>query len=286
MGLGAVGIWAPSTLWAREGDGLAEAVAEMEELGFEAVWLGNGPDMLQLASTALRASDELTVATGIVNIWVHAAADVAEAYHRMEKQHPGRLLLGLGNGPREAAHWSLSPYRELIKYLDHLDAAGVPTDRRVLAAVGPRMLELSAARSRGAHPFLITPEHTAAARTALGDGPLLAPEQKVVLESDPSTARAIARQALDFYLGKRGYATNLRRLGFTDDDLARGGSDRLIDATVAWGDLDTVQARIAEHHQAGADHVAIQLLTWQTDTPDRSGRRLPRKGYRRLAEAL
>jgi probable F420-dependent oxidoreductase len=148
------------------------------------------------------------------------------------------------------------------------------------------MLALAATRSRGTHPFLITPEHTAAARTTLGDGPLLAPEQKVVLESDPSTARAIARQALDFYLTKRGYATNLRRLGFTDDDLADGGSDRLVDATVAWGDPNTVRARIAEHHQAGADHVAIQLLTWQTDSPERTSRRLPREGYRRLAEAL
>jgi len=242
--------------------------------------------MMGLAATALQATELLTVATGIVNIWVHAAADVAEAFHRAEKEHPGRLLLGLGNGPREAAQWALSPYRELTQYLDYLDAADVPADRRVLAAVGPRMLALAAFRSRGTHPFLITPEHTAAARTALGDGPLLAPEQKVVLESDPSTARAIARQALDFYLTKRGYATNLRRLGFTDDDLADGGSDRLVDATVVWGDPDTVRARIAEHHQAGADHVAIQLLTWQTDTPERTNRRLPREGYRRLAEAL
>lgn len=286
MSLGAVGIWAPSSLWAREGDGLPEAVAELEELGFGAVWLGNGPDMLRLAATALRATEQLIVATGIVNIWVHAAADVAEAFHLAEKEYPGRLLVGLGNGPREAAQWALSPYRELTQYLDYLDAADVPADRRVLAAVGPRMLALAATRSRGTHPFLITPEHTAAARTALGDGPLLAPEQKVVLESDPSTARAIARQALDFYLTKRGYATNLRRLGFTDDDLADGGSDRLVDATVAWGDPDTVRARIAEHHQAGADHVAIQLLTWQTDSPERTSRRLPREGYRRLAEAL
>ncbi len=180
----------------------------------------------------------------------------------------------------------MSPYRELTQYLDHLDAAGVPADARILAAVGPRMLALSAARSRGAHPFLITPEHTASARTALGQGPLLAPEQKVVLEADPSTARAIARQALEFYLSKRGYATNLRRLGFSEDDLADGGSDRLVDATVAWGDADTVLARIAEHHQAGADHVAIQLLTWETDSPDRTQRRLPRAEYRRLAEAL
>ena len=284
--LGTVGVWAPSSLWAQEGDQLPEAVVELAELGFGTIWLGNGPDMFNLAATALAATEQITVATGIVNIWVHSSADVAEAYHQAEKRSPGRLLLGLGNGPREPAQWALSPYRELTQYLDHLDAAGVPAEARILAAVGPHMLALSAARSRGAHPFLITPDHTASARTALGPGPLLAPEQKVVLEADPTTARAIARQALDFYLTKRGYATNLRRLGFTDDDLAHGGSDRLIDATVAWGDPDTVLARITEHHQAGADHVAIQLLTWQTDTPDRTKRRLPRAEYRRLAEAL
>jgi probable F420-dependent oxidoreductase len=145
------------------------------------------------------------------------------------------------------------------------------------------MLGLAGERSSGAHPFLSTPEHTAQARTALGAGPLLAPELKVVLESDPATARAVARQALDFYLSKRGYSGNLRRLGFTDDDLANGGSDRLVDAVVAWGDVDAVKARIAEHHEAGADHVAIQLLTWQTDGPDRDDRRLPRSGYRKLS---
>ena len=284
--LGSVGIWAPSSLWAQEGDRLPDAVAEVAELGFGAVWLGNGPDMLDLAARALATTERITVATGIVNIWVHRSAAVAGAFHQAETQHPGRLLLGLGNGPRDAAQWAMSPYRELTQYLDQLDAAGVPAEARVLAAVGPRMLALSAARSRGAHPFLITPEHTASARTALGQGHLLAPEQKVVLEADPSTARAVARQALDFYLSKRGYATNLRRLGFTDDDLADGGSDRMVDATVAWGDPDTVLARITEHHQAGADHVAIQLLTWQTDTPDRTQRRLPRAEYRRLAEAL
>jgi probable F420-dependent oxidoreductase len=284
--LGSVGIWAPSSLWAQEGDGLPDAVAELGELGFGTVWLGNGPDMMDLAATALAATERITVATGIVNIWVHSPEDVAAAFHLAEKRHPGRLLLGLGNGPREATQWAMSPYRELTQYLDHLDAAAVPAEARVIAAVGPRMLALSAARSRGAHPFLITPEHTALARTTLGPEPLLAPEQKVVLESDPSTARAIARQALDFYLSKRGYATNLRRLGFSEEDLSHGGSDRLIDATVAWGDPDTVRARINQHHQAGADHVAIQLLTWQTDTPNRTDRHLPRAHYRRLAAAL
>jgi probable F420-dependent oxidoreductase len=242
--------------------------------------------MLETASLVLGATERITVATGIVNIWVHDSADLAAAYRQAEVEHPGRFLSGLGNGPREAAQWSLSPYRELTQYLDRLDAAGVPSEGRMLAAVGPRMLELAAARTSGAHPFLSTPEHTAQARVALGDEALLAPELKVVLESDQGTARAIARQALEFYLRKRGYAGNLRRLGFTDEDLVGGGSDRLVDAVVAWGDVDAVISRIAEHHQAGADHVAVQVLDWGTDTPDREKRRLPRAQYRRLAEAL
>lgn len=239
--------------------------------------------MLQTAARLLAATERLTVATGIVNIWVHAADDVATVYRQVEGDHPGRFLLGLGNGPRETAQWALSPYRELTRYLDRLDAAGVADHARIVAAVGPRMLGLAAARSRGAHPFLGTAEHTAQAREILGDRPLLAPEVKVVLEPDPATARAIARQALEFYLTKRGYSGNLRRLGFTDEDLAGGGSDRLIDAVVAWGDPDAIARRIAEHHQAGANHVAVQVLDWQTDAPDRSQRRLPRAHYEQLA---
>ncbi|WP_241998537.1 MULTISPECIES: LLM class F420-dependent oxidoreductase [Kribbella] len=284
--LGAVGVWAPWWLWEQEGEQLAEAAADVEELGFGALWVANGPGMLETAAAVLGATERITVATGIVNIWVHSSEQVAAGYRQAEEEHPGRLLLGLGNGPREAAQWALSPYRELTQYLDRLDAAGVPVERRMLAAVGPRMLELAAARSSGAHPFLSTPEHTAQARVALGSGPLLAPELKVVLESDPGTARAIARQALEFYLSKRGYSGNLRRLGFTDEDLAGGGSDRLVDAVVAWGDVDAVMARIAEHHQAGANHVAVQVLNWQTDDPDRDQRRLPRAQYRQLAEGL
>lgn len=284
--LGAVGVWAPWWLWEQEGGEGAEAASELEELGFGALWVANGPTMLETAAGLLAATERITVATGIVNIWVHSWEAVAAAYRQAEDKHPGRLLLGLGNGPREPAQWALSPYRELTQYLDHLDAAEVPSEGRMLAAVGPRMLKLAADRSSGAHPFLGTPEHTEQARTALGRGPLLAPELKVVLESDPATARAIARQALEFYLGKRGYAGNLRRLGFTEDDLAGGGSDRLIDSVVAWGDVDAVMGRIAEHHQAGADHVAVQVLTWRTDAPNREQRRLPRADYRQLAMGL
>ncbi|MFK4087978.1 LLM class F420-dependent oxidoreductase [Kribbella sp. NPDC020789] len=281
--LGEVGVWAPWWLWKQEGERLGETAQELEGLGFGTLWVANGPEMLETAQKMLQATDRISVATGIVNIWVHDPADIADAYLQAEKLHPGRLTIGLGNGPREPAQWTLSPYGELVRYLDRLDDAGVPRDSRMLAAVGPRMLELAAARSRGAHPFLTTPEHTAEARAVLGSGPVLAPELKVVLETDPVEARAIARQALDFYLSKRGYATNLRRLGFTDDDLQNGGSDRLVDAVVAWGDPDTVQSRIAEHHQAGADHVAVQLLNRTTDGLPQPNRRLPRADYRQLA---
>jgi probable F420-dependent oxidoreductase len=201
--LGPVGVWAPWWLWTQEDDQLPDAVAELEELGFGTLWVANGPTMLDLASTVLAATERTTIATGIVNIWVHSSTDVAATYRRAEEQHPGRLLLGLGNGPREPAQWALSPYHELTQYLDRLDADGVPPEARMLAAVGPRMLDLSAARSSGAHPFLSTLDHTAQARSTLGQGPLLAPGQKVVLESDPATARAIARQALGFYFSKR-----------------------------------------------------------------------------------
>ncbi|MFC9691467.1 TIGR03620 family F420-dependent LLM class oxidoreductase [Kribbella sp. NPDC056951] len=284
--LGAVGIWAPWWLWKQEGEKLDEAARELEELGFGTLWVANGPEMLETAAVMLGATTAVSIATGIVNIWVHDPADVADAYLQAEQRFPGRLTIGLGNGPREPAQWARSPYRELTRYLDRLDDVGLSSDGRMLAAVGPRMLELAAARSLGAHPFLSTPEHTALARAALGNGPLLAPELKVVLETDPAVARSIARQALTFYLTKRGYAANLRRLGFTDEDLQGGGSDRLVDAVVAWGDVHTVLDRISEHQQAGADHVAVQLLDRFTDGPDRAVRRLPRAGYRQLAAGL
>ncbi|MGW4211239.1 LLM class F420-dependent oxidoreductase [Lentzea sp. NPDC004789] len=286
VSLGRVGLWAPLWLWTREGDRLPDTAAELDELGFGALWLGNGPSIMDTAAAVLDHTARIPVATGIVNIWVHPAEAVADAHAKITARHPDRLLLGLGNGPREASQWELSPYRKMIEYFDLLDAAGVPPSGRVLAANGPRMLRLAAQRSAGAHPFLITAEHTHQARAVLGAGPLLAPELKVVLETDPARARGIARQALGFYLTKRGYAANLRRLGYTDADLADGGSDRLVDAVVAWGDEETVLGRVAEHHQAGADHVALQVLTEATDTPDLDRRELPVAEYRRLAAAM
>jgi probable F420-dependent oxidoreductase len=284
--LGRIGLWSPLRLLEQEGERLPEAMAELDASGFGTIWLGNGPAIMEVAATILDATSRITVATGIANIWVHPATTIAARHRELTERHPGRLLLGLGNGSREANRRALSPYRRMVAYFDELDALGTPAGSRVLAAAGPRMLALAAERSIGAHPFLTTAEHTHLARTALGEGPLLAPELKVVLDADPATARAIARQALDFYLTKQGYPANLRRLGFTDEDLAGGGSDRLVDAVVAWGDVETVLKRIDEHHQAGADHVALQVLTPDTDSPRAEERRLPRAEYRELAAAL
>jgi probable F420-dependent oxidoreductase len=171
------------------------------------------------------------------------------------------------------------PVEVLLDYLDTLDELGVPREDQALAALGPRVLDIAARRTAGALPYLVTPAHTRRARGIVGPDALLAPEQKVVFETDADRARAIARMSLSRSLVLPNYANNLRRLGFTDEDLAGGGSDRLVDAIVAWGDTDTMLARIAEHHEAGADHVAVQVLT---DTPGE----LPRAQWARLAEAI
>lgn len=283
--LGWIGVWAPLALWVNAGAGLAEAAAELDELGFGAIWLGNGPAIMDVAESIVDATPRIPVATGIVNIWVHPVEPIAARYAEIAARHPDRLLLGLGNGPRRPEQWRLSPYQQLVDYLDHLDRLdAVPADARVVGAAGPRMLVLAAERSRGAHPFLTTPEHTQQARSILGPGPLLAPELKVILETDSTEARAIARQALAFYLSKRGYTGTLRGLGFTDDDLAGGGSDRLVDAVAPWG--PHAQTRIREHLQAGADHVAVQVLTEASDHPQPERRELPRAEYRQLADTV
>ncbi|MBS2547772.1 TIGR03620 family F420-dependent LLM class oxidoreductase [Catenulispora sp. NL8] len=284
--LGRMGLWAPWALWDAHGAGLADAAAELDGLGFGTLWIGNEPGLFAAAESMLAATSRIAVATGIANIWVHPAAVAAAAAAQAAVSHPNRLLLGVGNGPREAAQWWLSPYARMIAYFDELDRLGTPASARILAAVGPKMLALAAERSAGAHPFLTTAEHTRQARQALGPGPLLTPELKVVLEPAPERARATARGALGFYLDKRGFSTNLRRLGFTDADLGGGGSDRLVDAVVACGDADRVLRRIAEFRDADADHAALQVTTDGTNHPEVGRRRLPTAEYRVLAEAL
>jgi len=235
---------------------------EIEALGYGAVWVGGSPPAeLAWVEPILELTTTLQVATGIVNIWTAPAKAVAESFHRIDQAYPGRFLLGIGAGHREAISEYRKPYAALVQYLDRLDDYGVPAQRRVLAALGPRVLGLSAQRSAGAHPYLTTPEHTARARALLGRSALLAPEHKVVLTTDVDTARAVGRKALDIYLTLTNYRNNWKRLGFTDDDVTRPGSDRLVDALVAYGSTDAIAARLREHLDAGADHVAVQVLT-------------------------
>ncbi|OMC21274.1 LLM class F420-dependent oxidoreductase [Mycobacterium colombiense] len=238
-----------------------EVASGIESLGYGAAWIGGSPDAdLSWADPALAGTASLQLATGIVNIWTAPAPEVAESFHRIESGHPGRFLLGVGVGHPEHTQEYVKPYDALDSYLDQLDAALVPTSRRVVAALGPRVLGLAARRSAGAHPYLTTPEHTAKARDLLGGAVYLAPEHKVVLTTDAEEARAIGRQTVEFYLGLSNYVNNWLRLGFTEADVHKPGSDKLIDAVVAYGTPEDIARRLNEHLEAGADHVAIQVL--------------------------
>ncbi len=239
-----------------------QQATEIEALGYGAVWVGGSPPAaLSWVEPILQATTTLCVATGIVNIWSAPAQRVAESFHRIEAAYPGRFLLGIGVGHAEMISEYRKPYSALVEYLDRLDDYGVPANRRVVAALGPRVLGLSARRSAGAHPYLTTPEHTARARELIGPSAFLAPEHKVVLTTDSARARTVGRQALDMYFNLANYRNNWKRLGFTDDEVSRPGSDRLVDAVVAYGTPDAIAARLNEHLLAGADHVPIQVLT-------------------------
>lgn len=239
-----------------------QQATEIEALGYGAVWVGGSPPAaLSWVEPILQATTTLCVATGIVNIWSAPAQRVAESFHRIEAAYPGRFLLGIGVGHAEMISEYRKPYNALVEYLDRLDDYGVPANRRVVAALGPRVLGLSARRSAGAHPYLTTPEHTARARELIGPSAFLAPEHKVVLTTDSARARTVGRQALDMYFNLANYRNNWKRLGLTDDEVSRPGSDRLVDAVVAYGTPDAIAARLNEHLLAGADHVPIQVLT-------------------------
>jgi probable F420-dependent oxidoreductase len=234
---------------------------QIEALGYGAVWVGGSPPAeLDWVEPILEKTTTLQVATGIVNIWTAAPGPVAESFHRIDEAFPGRFLLGIGVGHPEAHTGYRKPIEALNDYLDQLDEYGVPKERRVVAALGPRVLKLSAQRSAGAHPYLTTPEHTAQARELIGPSAFLAPEHKVVLTTDAEQARAIGRKALDMYLNLTNYVSNWKRLGFTDDDVRRPGSDKLVDAFVAYGTTEDIAGRLTQHINAGADHVAIQVL--------------------------
>jgi probable F420-dependent oxidoreductase len=257
--LGTYGTFGHYTMWQQ----LSPAqLREIEALGYGAIWAGGSPPAdLSWVDPILGATETLQLATGIVNIWTAEAGPVAESFHRIDKAYPGRFLLGIGVGHPEAHQQYQKPYDALRDYLDKLDEHGVPTDRRVVAALGPQVLKLSARRSAGAHPYLTTPEHTAQARELIGPDAFLAPEHKVVPTTDADKARSVGRKALEIYLNLQNYLNNWKRLGFTDDDVAKPGSDRLVDAVVAYGTTEAIAARLKEHLDAGADHVPVQVLT-------------------------
>ncbi|HWG27036.1 LLM class F420-dependent oxidoreductase [Actinospica sp.] len=258
--LGRVAIWAPYM------HVNPQAASELEQLGYSAVWLGASPAAgLEMVDPLLDATERLVVGTSIVNIWASAPGPVAESFHRLEAKYPGRFVLGIGAGHPEATSDYRKPYEALVDYLDELDEHGVPVERRALAALGPRVLELARTRTAGALPYLITPEYTRGARELLGPDTLLVAEQKIVLDDDAARARETARPRVGMYLRLSNYVANLKRIGFGAEDLEFPGSDRLIDALAVHGDLDAVAAGLSAHLTAGADQVAIQVLSPDND---------------------
>jgi probable F420-dependent oxidoreductase len=268
MDLSGTGVWT-SGLGAADSAEATDIAVELEELGYTSLWIPSGAGRsLDAAQRLLDATRTITLATGILSIWSQTPAVAAAADARIRERHHDRFLLGIGVshsanvGRFDPDAVYERPMAKMVAFLDGLDAAHPPVDpdHRVLAALGPKMLDLAASRAAGAHPYNVTPEHTAVAREHLGPSKLLVPEQAVVLATDAEDGRRIAREFLQHYLGLPNYANNLRRLGFGDDDLADGGSDRLIDAVVAWGDESAIAVRVAEHVAAGADSVCIQVL--------------------------
>jgi probable F420-dependent oxidoreductase len=266
-----------------QGDASVDVAAELEALGYTTLWSsgGFGPGLSPHFERLLAATTRLAVASGIVSIWHAAPEDIAPAVTDLEARYPGRFVLGLGASHAPLAEDYSRPYSRMVRYLDDLDTGGsaAAADRRLLAALGPRMLELARTRAAGAHPYFVPVEHTARARQVLGEGPLLAPEVAVVLERDGAKARERARTYTAGYLTLPNYTNNLRTLGFEDQDLAGGGSDRLVDAIVAWGDVDAIAARVRQHFQAGADHVCVQVVSAVPAS-------FPMEPYRELAPAL
>jgi probable F420-dependent oxidoreductase len=285
--LSGTGIWGSTLRYGDAGEAAARAT-ELEGLGYTALWIPDvGGDLFDPLANLLGATSSATVATGILNVWMHTPEETAAQYAALTAEHGPRFLCGIGISHRPFIDHVNSPgtYQKpvatMAAFLDGLDAAEVPLAKedRVLAALGPKMLELARMRAAGTHPYLVTPELTARARAGIGPDGLVASEQGVVLETDPDRARATARLHLKTYLGLPNYSNNWKRQGFTDDDLADGGSNHLVDALVVWGDEAAIAARIQEHRDAGADHVCIQVLT---DDP----RAFPAEQWRALAPAL
>src|ERR1700761_9620609 len=285
MDLTGVGIWSSQLRYGNAAES-ADAAAELDELGFRALWIPDvGGQVFDAVGNLLAATKQTTIATGILNLWMHTPADVASNFASLTADHGDRFLLGIG-----VSHAPLidagnpgryrKPLAATETFLDELDATPqpVPVQRRVLAALGPKMLQLSARRGAGAHPYLVTPEHTATARGVLGDGPLLLPEQTVILTDNADEARATGTDWLRSYLALPNYANNLLRSGFSEDDVSQV-SDRLFNAIIAWGNEDAILRRVSEHRSAGAKHVFVQVLL-------RDPKAYPREEWRRIAAAL
>ena len=281
MELGPIGVWWSGS-WRAAGDPDLNVAGELESLGYGTLWSSGGfdPGLSTRFGKLLEATERVTVASGIVSVWTAAPAGVGPAVADLEARSGSRFLLGLGASHSAIVQDYARPYTHVVDYLDALDALDppLPAERRILAALGPRMLELAAARAAGAHPYFVPAEHTARARAVLGQGPLLAPEVAVVLETDRTKALELARQYAAIYLPLPNYANNLRRFGYGDADIDGGGSDRLIEAVIPWGDAETIATRIREHVQAGADHVCVQVVA--------DFDKFPLAEYRELAPAL
>jgi probable F420-dependent oxidoreductase len=283
VNVGRVGIWWSGS-WRAD---TTDAPAELEELGYTALWLSNGfgAELSDQYGRLLSATRHIVIASGIASVWHTPVSNVVQAVQSLGDAGRDRFLLGLGTSHQVVVESGDQryerPYSRVVEYLDALDASthGVPASRRVLAALGPRMLHLAADRALGAHPYFVPVEHTARAREILGSTALLAPELAVVVETDPLAAREKARRYTERYLTLPNYTSNLRALGYGDDDLAGAGSDRLVDAIVAWGDPETIATRVRQHHDAGADHVCVQVVADRAD-------RFPIDAYRRLAPAV
>lgn len=285
MRLDGTGIWSADMRYGDPGL-IAESAAELEQLGYGAIWIPDvGGDVLGSVELLLAAASGIGVATGILNVWMQDPLEVARRRASWSDAWQRRFTLGLGvsHAPlidRGHPGRYAKPYAKMVAFLDALDGAAVPfpVDARVLGALGPRMLGLARDRATGAHPYFVPPEHVARAREILGPNATIAVELAVVLDRDPSSARQTARRHTAIYVGLPNYTNNLRHFGFGDEDFAGDGSDRLVDAIVAWGDLDTIASRVAMMRDAGADHVCIQVIR-----PDGG---LPRAEWRHLAPAL
>jgi probable F420-dependent oxidoreductase len=272
--LGGTGVWAHEL---RYGDPTvaADLAAELEELGFSALWVPDvGGDLFPALDNLVTATSEVVIATGILNVWMRTPEETGAWWAGLTDEVRARVLLGIGisHAPFIDAMPGMSwekPLATIRAYLEGMEAAGIPRQHRCVAALGPKMLELARDRSAGAHPYLVTPEHTRIASEVLGEGALLAVEQGVVLDTDADRARAAARHALSVYATLPNYTNNWKRLGYTDDDVATL-SDRLVDALVVWGDVGTIAARVQEHRDAGATHVCVQLLGTPNEPMDRS----------------